>query len=106
MSPATAVMLGLVVAAPVAAPLPDTPVAVDVEILGEWNCGDTAITITALGITLEGEVARTGTPEGAAGRLVIRWDDGVTSEWAYAAGGGTLILATDRGANYACLARK
>lgn len=77
----------------------------DTELVGEWTCGDTEIAITSSGsIALDGESKRAGLVSATNGRLEIAWDGGERSAWDYAAGGGALILATDRGANYACLA--
>jgi hypothetical protein len=78
---------------------------VDPEIVGEWICGNTMIAITAFGsIDLSGEDNRVGAIRAGRGLLIISWNGGARSDWNYAAGDGALILATDRGANYACLA--
>ncbi len=80
------------------------PGPVDPEIVGEWSCGTTRIAITPFGsIDLSGEDSRTGLIRAGEGMLVIVWGSGSRSDWSYAAGDGALILATDRGANYACL---
>ncbi len=89
-----------------ARPAADALPPVDPAILGEWSCGDTSIAVAADAIALGGEAARRGRITAEDGRLIIFWEGGDESEWAYAAGGGALILGTDRGPNYTCLAAK
>lgn len=90
-----------------AGPPGQLPGPVEPQVVGAWACGDTRVVITEDGgIEISGEDARTGLIRAAAGRALILWTAGGESEWAYAAGDGALILATDRGPNYACLAEK
>ena len=89
-----------------ARPVDSGQAAVDPEVVGRWSCGETAIALGPEGIELSGEIARSGRVTARDGRLLIFWDSGEVSEWAYAAGEGALILGTDRGPNYTCLAAR